>query len=104
MDSGPSAHMCKNLSSFKNSTLINPSKTTGTIGDGMKLDIIHQGTVEAFVIAYGKSSLATFSNVLYLPKLQFNLLSVSQIWRKGYTINSTDDNHQKGICQVVENY
>lgn len=103
IDSGATVHMCNNVKSFNKSTVQLPAKSKIQIGVGMELDVLHEGTVAGTITSYGKTFPVLFKDFLYVPKLQFNLLSVSKIRKKGYTISFTSDAHGTGLCKVIDN-
>ena len=97
-DSGATAHMCNNETLF--SKLINLDKPISVkIGDGTPL----QGTAEGDIslklrLADGEVKNCHLSKVLFVPKLAYNLISVSQITDKGKKVNFFDDG-----CTILEN-
>jgi hypothetical protein len=73
---------------------------TVTIGDNSILSVEGRKTIELDLwLSDGKHIIATFSNVLYVPKLLGgNLLSESKLEKMDYTISSTSRH-----CRVLEN-
>lgn len=82
LDSGATGHMCNSEHQFvKLQTLSNP--LTITLGDGGTLQAGGRGEVVLRVkLPHGKIEECTLHNVLYVPDLAFNLLSVPAAARK----------------------
>ena len=83
IDSGATCHICNNRQSFVDShTLEKPQKVT--LGDGHALSATGTGNVTLeTVLGNGKTKLCQLQNVLYVPKLAYNLLSVSKATEAG---------------------
>lgn len=75
IDSGATAHMLGDKSLLQSYSEYSGSIKNIKIPNGDLLPITHQGTVEI-------SKSLTLRNVLYAPKLEFNLISVSQLTRE----------------------
>ena len=84
-----SRHMTKNDLLFLNITKINSGKVI--FGDNLKGKIIGVGNIK------GKSSLL-IENVFLIDSLKHNLLSINQLYDKGYVIVF---NHAR--CLILEN-
>ena len=63
------------------------------IGNGVYLAVKGKGTVAI----EGHTSLKLISNVLYVPEINQNLLSISQLLEKGYKV-LFEDNH----CMIAD--
>lgn len=101
MDSGATKLMCNNMSSFISSE---PScQESVEIGDGETLKVAGKGTVWGTVKAFEKRCTIKFNNVLYVPTLNVNLMSLRKIRKLNYSVLFTDDEHGHGICKVLHN-
>ena len=67
----------------------------------MELEVTSKGSIEATAICKGNKHPVIFNGVLQVPILKVNLLFVSQMRKKGYTVRFTDEKHEKGICEVT---
>jgi hypothetical protein len=87
LDSGASTHMTAHKGLF---TKLSSYASTVTINDNSVLSVEGRGTIELGLrLSDGKQIIATFSNVLYFPKLfGGNLVSESKLEKMGYTISS----------------
>lgn len=90
LDSGASRHMCHNRSMFK-FLMQMPHPVTIEVGDGAKLRSTHCGPIVFDDCGF------VFENVLYVPGLKTNLLSVRDLTQHGLTIEF------KGACVYVRN-
>jgi len=81
MDTGCSNHMCGCKSSF--SYLDEDFHFVVSFGDCSIVNAIGKGDIK---IRTKNGFIETISNVLYVPDLKSNLLSVSQLQEKGYMI------------------
>ena len=77
MDSASSRHIIKDYSLFSSISKINGRKVT--FGDNLKRKVIGVGNIE------GKSS-PSIEKVFLVNNLKHNLLSISQLYDKGYKI------------------
>ena len=78
VDSGATCHMCYEEDLFIEMTkLEEPQKIT--VGDGYSVEAVSKGTVELMMKVPGEEvRRCNLSEVLYVPKLSYNLLSVSK--------------------------
>jgi hypothetical protein len=83
IDSGATCHMCNDKELFKGlSPLRKPQEVT--LGDGRVLGATAEGTVTLkLLLPDGSSQRCNLQNVLYVPKLSYNLLSVSKASEAG---------------------
>ena len=81
IDSGASRHMCSE--SYSSSVTVKTLSTpiTVEIGDGTILTGTSSCDVDIFINVGGKSSPCRIKDVLVVPNLLFNLLSVGQLTR-----------------------
>ncbi|MBW0522042.1 hypothetical protein O181_061757, partial [Austropuccinia psidii MF-1] len=77
LDSGASDHMFTNKNDFD--TLENSTGAAQIGQEGVKIPIEGKGSVTK----NSNERKITFQNALYVPKLPYNLISLSQIWNKG---------------------
>ncbi|BBH09623.1 ADP glucose pyrophosphorylase large subunit 1 [Prunus dulcis] len=94
LDSGCSNHMTGNKSAFVNFKHTNNSEVR--IGDGGKLVAKGCGDI-LFLSKSGEQK--RISDVLYVPDLNYNLLSVGQLLRKGHNIQFREDQ-----CVIRDKY
>lgn len=104
MDSGASAYMWDNLSSFNPSTITTSSKPVLQVGDGVQFEVPNQGENNVKLNKFGKIISATLHEVLHARKLRFNLFSIRKIHQRGFTVSFTDGANKIGIFQVVDNH
>jgi hypothetical protein len=85
IDSGASAHMtsCKDEMECYKSTPI----SSISIGDKTKLQIIGTGNVKMAIMVDGNVVKCTIKNVLHVPSLGYNLLSVGAMESNGMTVS-----------------
>jgi hypothetical protein len=93
IDSGASAHMtsCKDAMECYKSIPISGI----SIGDKTKLQIIGTGNVKMAIMVDGKMVKCTIENVVHVPSLGYNLLSVGAMESKGMTASFGG-----GICSI----
>ncbi|KAK3013886.1 hypothetical protein RJ639_009283 [Escallonia herrerae] len=92
VDTGCSNHMCGSKSSF--SCLNEDFHSTISFGDCSTVNVMGKGDVK---IRSKNGFVETISNVLYVPDLKSNLLSVGQLQEKGYIITI-----QQGACEIYD--
>ena len=79
LDSGSTHHMCYERKLFKNLQDCNDG-TKITVGDGTAISVEGRGEVEVKLnLPSNKTIKCTLKNVLYVPKLSSNLVSIAQI-------------------------
>lgn len=86
-DSGASEHMsyCKKL--FRNFVHFSEENYKVRIGDGTRIDVKGRGYIDVKVTyTNGTSKIYTIANVLFVPKLNRNLLSVRKTTEKGIKV------------------
>jgi hypothetical protein len=92
IDSGCTNHMTFDSAIFKD--LDKSYRTTVKIGNGDFLDVKGKGTAKVKT----STGIKLIADVLYVPKLSQNLLSVGQMMEKGYSLEFKDNN-----CIVFDN-
>ena len=103
IDSGATAHMCHTQKSFDQNNITKSEQDNIEIGDGMELNVVSKGKTKGSAVCFGKKYPIELNNVLCVPGLKFNLLSVSVIRRKGFTVTFTSGKNDNGLCVVTEN-
>lgn len=90
LDTGCSNHMCGDKSAF--STLDESYQDNVKFGDNSKVSVMGKGDVS---IQTKEGITQTISNVLLVPDLKTNLLSIGQLQEKGYEVTIKD-----GVCHI----
>ena len=85
VDSGASRHMCHAAQMFKDLQSIKGHKIY--VADGRSMDVKAKGTVSLLLVHQGKETRVDLHDVLYVPKLHGNLISVSQLAQKGVKVS-----------------
>lgn len=90
IDTGASAHMCKDRYMFSYlEDFIEPISVC--VGDGTVIHAYGKGKVPVEVFLNEKTERATFDNVLYVPKLKVNLFSPNNALDKGFKMKCDKD-------------
>lgn len=84
-DSGASAHMCNNRGWFKDVKLPDLSRSTIEVGNGDKIAVKGIGNVELTTTIAGEEIKFTLKDVLWIPDLSTNLLSIGAAAEAGLT-------------------
>jgi hypothetical protein len=79
IDSGATSHMCNNKDMFRDMTR---QSNSVTVANSEKVPSEGKGTVSLHV----SNNIHTISNVLFVPKLAVNLISVSSLIQKGFVV------------------
>ena len=91
IDSGASCHMTWDRTLLSNYSEFEKRQKVG-LGDGASVDSHGVGNVRATMLfGKGRSSRATFTEVLYVPGLASNLFSVRAVTTKGHTVTFVDE-------------
>jgi Zinc knuckle. len=94
IDSGATSHMCKDVNAFVDLVKLKKPVCV-TLGDGGSLEATSVGNVPIISEVRGETRNCTLYDVLYVPGLAYNLLSVSKSADRGVrTIFDTDS------CQI----
>ena len=97
VDSGATSHLCNDKSMFTVfDSLENPQEIV--LGDGHTLDAVGVGDVVLNVVVDGKIKKRRLRDVLYVPRLAYNLLSVSKTTETGKKIKFGSDGLQFLDC------
>ncbi|KAL5754299.1 hypothetical protein ACOSP7_022519 [Xanthoceras sorbifolium] len=91
IDSGCTNHMARDLSLFTN--MDSNDRTIIKLGNGEVVKSAGQGTISIST----PNGVKLINNVLLVPELEQNLLSVAQLLRKGYLIS-----FQNGGCNIID--
>lgn len=95
IDSGATSHICYNEKSFKK--IDYKYKNSINVANGEKVNVEGKGTCEIeFVNEKGDISKALLTDVLFVPKIKGNLISVKKLTDKGFTIN-----FKKSFCEII---
>ncbi len=71
-------------------------QTSVTLGDGHKLEAVGQGTVKLIMNLEDGKRECRLLNVLHVPSMAYNLLSVSTVAENG-----KDTVFKEGICEII---
>ena len=96
IDSGATCHMCNNKSFFSEvSVLEKPQEVS--LGDGHVLEATAEGTVPLqMLLPDGSTKKCSLKKVLWIPKLAYNLLSVSKATEAGKMIQFSESG-----CEIL---
>lgn len=84
-DSGATEHMCSRKECFKNYEAYPERSYTVRVGDGALIDAKGRGDVEVYT-NNSEKVIHTLKNVLHVPDIQKNLLSISRSTQKGMKV------------------
>ena len=89
VDSGATCHMCHDRSAFREwKKLQTPQQVA--LGDGYELEATAEGSVPmTTLLPNGETDRCVLGKVLYIPKLSYNLLSVSRAVEAGKVVKFT---------------
>ena len=97
VDSGATCHMCKDLELFDEITVLDTPQEI-TVGDGYSVKATGRGDVLLkMTVADGKTQKCKLTDVLFVPDLSHNLLSVSKTTSTGKSFEF----HQS-YCNIVD--
>lgn len=86
LDSGCSNHLTHDKSNFQSySDIAHGSRTSVEVGNGDKALVMGKGTVHLSILVNSASKACELYNVLYAPDLDYNLVSISSLDKKGFT-------------------
>ena len=88
-DSGATAHICSNRSWFSDLKPLNPPRALA-VGDDRTTDIIGTGTVNIVSQVGDNQVQAMIKDVLLVPELSTNLISIGKLDEKGFTSTFSD--------------
>jgi hypothetical protein len=88
--SGATCHICNSKELFEEFRPLSRSESI-TLGDGRTLEATGTGAVEVKLkLPSGESKIGRLSDVLYVPSLAYNLLSVAKATEAGKTVKFTE--------------
>ena len=97
VDSGATCHMCNDKSLLTDIEDIEETQDI-TLGDGYAVNATAKGTVELnMYLTIGKSQRCRLHDVLYVPNLSYNLLSVAKGTSSGKSFKFADSN-----CSILD--
>jgi hypothetical protein len=96
VDSGCTHPMTPNTGLFKQCSL-RPCHITISLGDDLTITSTHKGTIDLPILVDGKEKIWTLHNVLLIPGLAYDLLSVSRLTDEGKDILFRDNG-----CDIVD--
>ena len=97
IDSAAGSHMCRNKDRLENlKKLRQPKKVK--VGNGQYVEAHSEGTVKLIVKSRSKTKKVKLQNVLLVPELKYNLLSVSKAAELGKSVVFNKDG-----CDIVDN-
>ncbi len=105
IDSGATCHMCNDEGYYKDITVLdNPQEVS--LGDGRVLKATAEGTVSLqMLLTNGTKKRCNLGNVLLIPKLAYNLLSISKVSDAGKTVKFDDEkceiSNSRGECIAI---
>ena len=88
MDSDSSAHITYDLTLFSNFHEIH--NFTITMADGSKIETIGIGSIDLNLLINNKKTLVELRKIYYLPKLSYNLISLSTLEKRSLTWSGTN--------------
>ena len=94
VDSGASRHMCINQDAFSKLVLTTPQPVY--MGNNAAVEAVGVGEVPITMVVDGREYQGHIANVLYVPELAANLLSVNQLTAKGLKVTFA-----KGRCNIT---
>ena len=94
VDSGATKHMCSNQDAFSKLMLITPEPVY--MGNNAIVEAVGVGEVPVTMVVEGEELKGHLTNVLYVPELATNLVSVKQIVAKGMQVNFA-----KNRCNII---
>ena len=97
VDSGATCHMCNNERQFSSDFQRFDTPQQVALGDGHELEAVGRGTVYLTLnLPEGKTCQRKLRDVLYVPRLAYNLVSVSKVADTGKTTKFDD-----ARCRIV---
>lgn len=84
LDSGCSTHLCKDTRNFVKTSIVTGGKVS--LANSASTDITAKGEISFAAEVNGRSKRVNVRDAFFVPELRTNLLSVSKIVDKGYTV------------------
>ena len=96
IDSGATCHICCNKTMFDNMESMDEPQVV-TLGDGRRIETTKQGTVRLKLKQVdGSYKSGTLHDVLYVPELLYNLLSITKATSLGKTVR-----FDESTCEIL---
>lgn len=102
LDSACTSHMTNNRGNFTSCT---PQSNKSQVGNAEFQSSEGIGNVRVSAIVSGETKSVLFKDVLYVPSLLDNLISLSKVCRNGYRVKMDDEktNKSKAILRIIDN-
>ena len=98
IDSGATCHISNNRSLFVEYNSLEESQSV-TLGDGHTLEAVGKGVVALKLkLEDGKTITGRLNDVLYVPELTYNLLSISRVTKLGKRVK-----FYRSYCNIIDN-
>ena len=98
IDSGATCHISNNRSLFVEYNSLEESQSV-TLGDGHTLEAVGKGVVALKLeLEDGKTITGQLNDVLYVPELTYNLLSISRVTKLGKRVE-----FYRSYCNIIDN-
>jgi len=94
VDSGATKHMCSNRAAF--SKLMEMTPEPVYMGNNAVVEAVGVGEVPLTIVVDGREKEGHLANVLYVPELATNLISVKQIVGRGMQVSFAEDR-----CSII---
>lgn len=94
VDSGATKHMCSTRDAFSKLMMVTPEPVF--MGNNAMVDVVGVGEVPITTVVDGKQLEGKLTNVLYVPDLATNLISVRQLISKGMEVTFAKDR-----CNII---
>lgn len=101
IDSGASSHMCNDQNLFR-SFHPNVADLAVSVGDGMQAEVTGVGSVNFISVISGRKKRIELKDVLCVPTLVCNLISVSRIAEAGLSVTFNSKEQGKSTCDVKD--
>lgn len=101
IDSGASAHMCNNKDNFVSINIAKKMPPV-SVGNGKETTVSGQGTMIFHTNVDGTPRTVYLKNVLYVPSLMCNLISVSRMRKASLKTVFDTDSNDTGVCVVID--
>lgn len=109
IDSGATCHIAGNKAQFTKFDSDHREKVV--VANGQQLTALGKGTIcVKFINTFGNTNTVHITDVLYIPGIKGNLISVKRLAEKGYTLNFSDyqcvierGQNQIAVADAIEN-
>ena len=83
VDSGATNHVCNSLQGFQETRQLSKGEVNIFLGDGTEVAVLAVGNI---VLNFKNNRTLILKNVLYVPSIRRNLISVSSLSKNGYSV------------------